>query len=263
MARPNKSGLDYYPMDVDFFQDPKLQFIRAKCGFRGEWIIIRLWSAIYRSGYYIPWSEDDQLLFSKNLNEGISLNQLSTVVTEAIKRELFSERQLTENTVLTSKGIQERYLRACTDSRRKNTEINPKYNLLIHKHELNTTETGLMFSESTQREREIEKEIEKEIERENFYAIDFKNFLKIENIKNSESLEFLSSEAWFEAKAMQLQSDTNILVEKAKEFLTDLRDRDMIEGKNLTDLKIHFVSWFKKKRDGPTYQAIKKKYPNP
>ena len=48
---------------------------------------------------------------------------------------------------------------------------------------------------------------------------------------------------------MQLSSETKILSEKAKEFIIDLRDREMIEGKTLIDLRSHFVSWFKRKRD--------------
>ncbi len=100
-----------------------------------------------------------------------------------------------------------------------------------------------------EKEEEKEDEKEDEIEKEKFYPIDFKNFLKLENIKNSECLEFLSSEMWFESKSMQLSSETKILSEKAKEFIIDLRDREMIEGKTLIDLRSHFVSWFKRKRD--------------
>ena len=102
-----------------------------------------------------------------------------------------------------------------------------------------------------EKEKEKEKEIKNEIEkeRENFYPVVFKNFLNLENIQNPECLEFLTSEMWFASKAMQLGSEIDIMAEKSKEFLIDLRDRDMIEGKNLIDLRSHFVSWFKKKRE--------------
>jgi len=74
-------------------------------------------------------------------------------------------------------------------------------------------------------------------------------FLSKNQILSSDNSEFLSSEGWFEAKAMQLQSETAILLDKAKDFLVDLRHRDQIEGKSLQDLRSHFVSWFKLKRE--------------
>jgi hypothetical protein len=107
-----------------------------------------------------------------------------------------------------------------------------------------------------EKEKENEKENEKEEEEEkgNFLA-HLENFLKTEKIENSECIEFLASESWFEAKSMQLKSEKDILSEKALEFLIALRDRDMIEGKTLIDLKSHFVSWFKKNPNGSTQQV--------
>ena len=35
MARPQKKGLDYFPMDVDIFDDIKLKIVRAKYGSDG------------------------------------------------------------------------------------------------------------------------------------------------------------------------------------------------------------------------------------
>ena len=80
-------------------------------------------------------------------------------------------------------------------------------------------------------------------------TLTFENFLIENKISNSETIEFLHSESWFETKAMQLKSEVEILTEKAKEFLIDIRDRDMIEGRNRYDLQSHFISWFKKKRE--------------
>ena len=76
----------------------------------------------------------------------------------------------------------------------------------------------------------------------------FETFLIENEISNSETIEFLNSQMWFEGKAMQLVTETEILTEKAKEFLISIRDRDQLEGKELNDLRAHFVSWFKKNR---------------
>ena len=42
MARPIKSGLDYFPLDVDIDQDDKVAIIEAEHGMLGFGIVIKL-----------------------------------------------------------------------------------------------------------------------------------------------------------------------------------------------------------------------------
>ena len=56
MARPVKSGLNYFPMDVDM--DDKVELIEAKHGITGFGILIKLYQKIYKEGYYINWKEE-------------------------------------------------------------------------------------------------------------------------------------------------------------------------------------------------------------
>lgn len=112
MARPNKIGLDYFPFDVDFFEDEKIQFINARFGIKGEAIVIRIFARIYRNGYYLRFGEDEQLLFAKGVGD-VSLHScVNDVVQESVKRGLFDKGIFNKFTVLTSKGIQARYLEA-------------------------------------------------------------------------------------------------------------------------------------------------------
>ena len=48
MARPIKTGLDYFPMDVD--TDEKFELIEAKHEIVGFGIVIKLFQRIYKSG---------------------------------------------------------------------------------------------------------------------------------------------------------------------------------------------------------------------
>ena len=57
MARPNKMGLDYFPFDVDFFNDEKIVAISGEFGIKGEIVVIKLLCAIYRNGYFILWND--------------------------------------------------------------------------------------------------------------------------------------------------------------------------------------------------------------
>lgn len=133
MARPTKTGLDYFPFDIDFFDDDKVQFLTAKFGLVGEAIAIRLLSKIYRNGYYMTWTEDDKILFSNRLklttNEDV--NEIADkVVKELLNRSFFDKEMFKKNNILTSKGIQKRYNKICENVRRKDYLIIPEFSLL-------------------------------------------------------------------------------------------------------------------------------------
>ena len=49
MARPIKTGLNYFPLDVDFFDDPKICAVTVEHGIKGQAAAIMLLCAIYRN----------------------------------------------------------------------------------------------------------------------------------------------------------------------------------------------------------------------
>ena len=130
MARPIKQGLNYFPVDVDMMEDPKVELVSAKYGLRSEAIIMRLLYKIYRNGYFIEWNEDIALLFLKRLNGEIQIEYLNDVINELIKRNFFDKILFQKYGVLTSHGIQKRYIKAWRDSKRKTIDIEPHLNLL-------------------------------------------------------------------------------------------------------------------------------------
>lgn len=121
-GRPTKQGLEYFPLDVDFFNDEKIEFVSARFGAKGEIIAIRLLCKIYRIGYYTEWNEDESTLLAKRAGEGITPALVSDVVKELVKRGFFDEIILNRFGILTSKGIQKRYVSATGE--RKEVEIN-------------------------------------------------------------------------------------------------------------------------------------------
>ena len=128
MARKGKSGLDYFPMDIDFFSDEKIEFVSAKFGTISELIPIKLLMRIYRKGYFIDWDEDVCILFSKKFGDDITFNLLNDVVSELVKRDFFSSSMYQDFGILTSRGIQKRFLEAT--KRRKETQVFEEYLLL-------------------------------------------------------------------------------------------------------------------------------------
>lgn len=131
MARPQKQGLEYFPLDVDMDQDDKLFFIEAKHGLTGFAIVIRLLMQIYKEGYYKHYSDDkDAFLLAKRLS--VDVNVINNVVNDCINEDFFNRNLYEKYSILTSKGIQKRYLEACT--RRKEVGIIKEYCLIDPKN---------------------------------------------------------------------------------------------------------------------------------
>lgn len=129
MARPQKNGLDYFPLDVDMDQDDKIALIEAQHGVVGFAIVIKLLMKIYKNSYFYEWTEKEQLLFSKRIN--VDINSINVVINDCIKWGLFDRNLLESKKILTSKGIQSRYLEAV--GRRTKVEIKKEYLLLDEK----------------------------------------------------------------------------------------------------------------------------------
>ena len=111
MARPLKEGLDYFPLDVDIAEDKRVQFVVGKCGQEGFATIIHLLMAIYRNGYYLTWDELELYSTSQRIN--LPVNTISEVVSHLLNYGFFDKEKFDLFGILTSHGIQTRYLRAC------------------------------------------------------------------------------------------------------------------------------------------------------
>jgi hypothetical protein len=119
MARLQKSGLEYFPLNVDMDQDDKIALIEASHGIVGFGIVVRLLMKIYKEGYYYEWTEREQLLFSKRVN--VDINTVNVIINDCLKWGLFNKYLYDTHHILTSKGIQRRYFAALT--RRKKIEV--------------------------------------------------------------------------------------------------------------------------------------------
>lgn len=133
MARPIKEGLDYFPLDVDMDQDDKIALIEASHGLVGFGIVVKILMKIYSNGYFYEWGEKEQLLFSRRIN--VDINLINDVINDCLKWGLFSEELYKKHGILSSAGIQRRYLEACI--RRKQVKIMADY-LLLDQKEVNS-----------------------------------------------------------------------------------------------------------------------------
>ena len=111
MARPCKTGLHYFPFDVDFFDDFKIMDLLNEYGTLGVLIYENILCKVYKNGYYLEipleklaasivrdignrWAKDKKLVLQ--------------VVQYCADIGLFNHDLLTQS-VITSTGIQRRY----------------------------------------------------------------------------------------------------------------------------------------------------------
>lgn len=260
MARPNRQGCDYFPLDVHL--DDKFKFIEIKYGLEGFALLIKLMQKIYSYGYWYKWTEDEALLFADETRS--NFETVNNVVNESIKRGIFDDKLYQSYNILTSTGIQKRYKEIVR--RRKDVEVTEEYLLIDDtlgvNDDINPTSSEQNDNKSTQsKEKEKVKESKqkkKPTKTKSKYAEyvtmtdeEYKKLIEkhgetrtkrmievLDNYKGSKGREYKSDYrailSWVEEKVMneqpQQQSNQNIkTLDEEDEY--DKRYREYLEGK--------------------------------
>lgn len=143
MARPRKDGLDYFPLDVNFLSDLKIKKIIRAYGAQAVAVVMSVLTTIYRdNGYFANYDEDLIFIIADELK--LEDSYVKDVIEKLIEVDFLNKEQKEKNNILTSIGIQERYLKAC--ERRVKTTLNSTYSLL------NDSSNELPQTESTDKE---------------------------------------------------------------------------------------------------------------
>lgn len=163
MARPIKVDLDFFPFDVKFFTDEKLDDVQNEYGPLGEAIYLRLLCFIYGGkGYYYEFESLDKVAnrIIRSIGNRWVRNKeyVIKVISYLAECNLFS-KELMRNNILTSVGIQRRYVYVMGKILKRQVRIK-KYNLLektvfdngleiVPENEVNSEETGVNSEETT------------------------------------------------------------------------------------------------------------------
>ena len=143
MARPRKDGLDYFPLDVNFLSDLKIKKIIRAYGAQAVAVVMSVLTTIYRdNGYFANYDEDLIFIIADELK--IEDGYVKDVIEKLIEVDFLSKEQKEKNNILTSIGIQERYLKVC--ERRVKKKLNATYDLI------NDSSNELTQTESTTKE---------------------------------------------------------------------------------------------------------------
>jgi len=122
MARPNKQGIDYFPLDCQFDDQVEMYLLEKEA--IGLAVLIVTWQIIYSNeGYYTTNGRDLFLLIKKRVNA--SIKEIKDCISACLDRNIFNKTLFNKYGILTSKGVQERFFEAA--KRKKSVRYNPDY----------------------------------------------------------------------------------------------------------------------------------------
>lgn len=144
MARPIKTGLDYFPLDTGFLADRKIQRLSRKYGCNGITVYLALLCELYgTNGYYLIYSDD--LCFDLSFTLGLEESEVKAVVSYCVEIRLFDEELFHTRGVLTSLGIQNRFREI---SKRTSVVMAPDLLVTAPKPGIFVAETGVCVTET-------------------------------------------------------------------------------------------------------------------
>jgi hypothetical protein len=108
----NKAGLDYFNIDVDFFNDPKIIKLSKRYGPVGVMCYLITLISIYQKGYFLEASIDDLAHIILNTINGKYVSgkyKLQEIILYLTEIDLI-DKNLLEEHIITSRGIQKRFV---------------------------------------------------------------------------------------------------------------------------------------------------------
>lgn len=146
-------------MDVEM--DDKVELIEAKHGITGFGVMVKLYQKIYKEGYFIKITEETLLLLSKRIN--VDINKINDVINDCLKYDIFNDKLYKAYKILTSSGIQKRYLQAV--DRRMNVELIKQY-VIVDINGINVNINWINDGKSTQSKVKESKEEESKVKQQ-------------------------------------------------------------------------------------------------
>lgn len=206
MARPLKRGLDYFPFDIDFFEDEKIGAISGEFGIKGEIATIKLLCAVYRNGYFLQWNEMLKMKLLKNL-PGVSAELIDQIVSRLVKWGFYDQSLFDSDKILTSVGIQTRYFEAI--KRRKTNEKFPYLLINVCNNGVNDNNNSITADSNTQSKGN------------NSIVID-KEKLSNESKKKAKELNGIEQEAQAKEQIKKLDAARAATLKRKKDFMDSL-----------------------------------------
>lgn len=219
------AGIEYYPFNVDFFDDDKIALIESEFGAKGSVIAIRLLCKIYREGYYYRWGDDACLIFARKSGADFAPNMVKEVVSGLVRRSFFDKGMFDKFGILTSRGIQQRYFEAV--KRRQKVEVNSEY-LLVDTTKypnIKVVNTGAVAKKKA--------------------TVPAASTAGEKDAIAAEVQKLSQSQYWLENVAMRFHLTIDQIKEHLEAFAIDCRSRGTDSHENIQDAQRHFNDWLR------------------
>lgn len=232
------TGIEFYPMNVDFFDDDKIALIEGEFGVKGSVIAIRLLCKIYREGYYYQWGNDECLLFARKSGADIVPTTVQEVVNGLVRRSFFDKRVFDQFGVLTSRGIQQRYFEAV--KRRQKVEVRREFLLVdVSKYaNVKIIEPNVTVPSASATGVKPTKQRNVECPAASMQGNE-------DDILASEIQQLRSSPIWLEHVAMRFQLTVEQVDQRISDFMIDCRSRGTDKHESIQDAQRHFNDWLR------------------
>lgn len=112
------SGIPYFPLTANFFEEGVPELLEAKFGIRASYILIRLLSKIYKEGYYIVWGKEQCIIFLRKFGGEVNEEIMNGIIELLVEKEFFDKESYEKSGVLTSIGIQKVWMEATVRRKR-------------------------------------------------------------------------------------------------------------------------------------------------
>jgi uncharacterized protein DUF4373 len=134
MGRKAEPGILYYRMNCGHTRNKKIRLLVNECGSDGYWVWQCILDQAYESkGYFFDYNDQDELEIFASDTCKLSLELVKKIIDCCLRRGLFDKRLYDECGILTSVMMQEIYMDATAERRRKGTEteLSEAYLLII------------------------------------------------------------------------------------------------------------------------------------
>ena len=115
-------GISYFPIDVNFFESERTFIIINDFGFEAVAVTLKLYAHIYKSGFYMLWSEKISKFLCASMHCSFSASELHRLVLALVEEGVFDKELFEKYQILTSKEVQQNYFSVTARRRWSNIE---------------------------------------------------------------------------------------------------------------------------------------------
>ncbi len=143
-GRPKKTGLSYYPLYSTLFDSKKMRDAEDVIDPSGrnladrllmDKFVMRFFSAIFARGYFLPWDEEQESKMCEQIRNGMNPLFLRPFLNAILEAGILNMEMYIKHNILTSRGIQQKWLHISKQIRRDKPKIEEAYFINSDKNE--------------------------------------------------------------------------------------------------------------------------------